>query len=344
MKKFVRKARIEEDAPVNNAGSGNIAGLGVGAAGEPGISPIVQKKIQRKNRGEADARGAYMGMWRRKTPLQTEETGVRSFVVEKGKFAGNDTFIVPSDVFHKARMEKKKGKHWTSYIGEGEHADAIRKHARSNRGKPIILQDERTGALCYAAYGNKQSLNEAPLLDFIGKKQKFNPETGKSMKDPGEKIAKVDKDHDLHFIDYGDEGGTYVVRNRKTGINHLSIHGSHNKAKSFSIDTTDSTGQGPKAHKVYRKILQSGHAKALVGSSHSPGGQKIWQKLSSEKGVSVHGWSKGKPVNIDPRDPDETHVSTKEAEQGHLGKKDPEGTRIYNMKLVASLHKRKTVK
>lgn len=36
-----------EDAPVNSAGSGNIAGIGVGPDGEPGVSKKRQKKIQK---------------------------------------------------------------------------------------------------------------------------------------------------------------------------------------------------------------------------------------------------------------------------------------------------------
>lgn len=35
---------LPEDAPTNNAGSGNIAGLGVGPQGEPGVSPNYQRK------------------------------------------------------------------------------------------------------------------------------------------------------------------------------------------------------------------------------------------------------------------------------------------------------------
>ena len=36
-----------EEAPVNSAGSGNIAGIGVGPDGEPGVSKKRQKKIQK---------------------------------------------------------------------------------------------------------------------------------------------------------------------------------------------------------------------------------------------------------------------------------------------------------
>lgn len=42
------EAMWDEDAPANSAGSGNIAGIGVGADGEPGVSPRTQKK-KKKN-------------------------------------------------------------------------------------------------------------------------------------------------------------------------------------------------------------------------------------------------------------------------------------------------------
>jgi hypothetical protein len=36
-RKFINSMKKNEEVPANNAGSGNIAGIGVGAAGEPGI-------------------------------------------------------------------------------------------------------------------------------------------------------------------------------------------------------------------------------------------------------------------------------------------------------------------
>lgn len=44
---------ILEDVPVNNVGSGNIAGIGVGPQGEPGISKRIRKKYKKKNKNEA---------------------------------------------------------------------------------------------------------------------------------------------------------------------------------------------------------------------------------------------------------------------------------------------------
>jgi len=191
-------------------------------------------------------------------------------------------------------------------------------------------------------------LSEAPLLD-IKKKSRLNPETGRKFdEEESTKVGSVDKQHDLYHKPEETMGkpsgkSSYHVVNKETGKVTSTVYGKRNpRSKSFEIELTDSTGQGPKAHKVYRKILQSGHSNTLVGKSHSEGGQKIWQKLSSEKGVSVYGWHRGKPINIDPKDPEETHVSSKEVEQGGL-KGDKAGIQTYKMKLVASLHKRKTV-
>ena len=189
-------------------------------------------------------------------------------------------------------------------------------------------------------------LSEAPLLSDIKRKQKFSYETGHklSLKNAGKRLTKIDSRTELYYSHV--EGyDLYYARDIESGMVHFTITGKRNPtSKVYTIDTADSTGHGPKAHIVYRKILESGHSVALVGKSHSAGGQKIWQNLSKERGVSVHGWYRGKAINLDPLDPEETHVPASEAEKGYLrGKKDLAGRQIYKMKLVASLHKRKTI-
>tara|TARA_B110000503_G_C7059375_1_gene375960 strand:- start:755 stop:1093 length:339 start_codon:yes stop_codon:yes gene_type:complete len=37
--------KIDEDAPGNSAGGGNVAGIGVGPAGEPGVNPKKKKDV-----------------------------------------------------------------------------------------------------------------------------------------------------------------------------------------------------------------------------------------------------------------------------------------------------------
>lgn len=46
-----------EDAPVNAVGGGNIAGIGVGPKGEPGVKPDAMKQYKNKNASEAPKAG-----------------------------------------------------------------------------------------------------------------------------------------------------------------------------------------------------------------------------------------------------------------------------------------------
>ena len=46
--------KIEEDAPANAAGSGNVAGIGVGPDGEPGVNPIKAMKRKKENEKEQE--------------------------------------------------------------------------------------------------------------------------------------------------------------------------------------------------------------------------------------------------------------------------------------------------
>lgn len=154
----IRKQRskrpMKEEAPANAAGGGNIAGLGVGAKGEPGLNTKQRLSYKRKNQLDDKTREGQIATFiRRSAPVMEETQPVSN--VRKGKFAGQDTFIVPSDMFHKARNEKSKGKHWKTYIGECEYGQAIREYANKNKKNSIVLEDEKTGTMCYARYGKK---------------------------------------------------------------------------------------------------------------------------------------------------------------------------------------------
>ena len=46
----------QEDAPANAAGGGGVAGIGVGADGEPGIRPDAANKYKKKNKDEFKSR------------------------------------------------------------------------------------------------------------------------------------------------------------------------------------------------------------------------------------------------------------------------------------------------
>lgn len=114
------KENVEEDAvPIANAaGNGGIAGIGIGPDGEPGI-----KK--------------------------------RPTMLRRKKFAGNVVFEVDSESFYKATWGKKKYKHWKSYIKDEYVHEEIRDYARRNPKKPIIVQNEMTGAMQFIRYGTE---------------------------------------------------------------------------------------------------------------------------------------------------------------------------------------------
>jgi hypothetical protein len=80
MMKYRRKLN-EDGAPANAAGGGNIAGLGVGAAGEPGVSVAAQRRHQRQN---ADAAPIMGNILRRKT-LDTDLTESILHIIRKRK-------------------------------------------------------------------------------------------------------------------------------------------------------------------------------------------------------------------------------------------------------------------
>lgn len=107
----------KEDAPAMSAGSGAIAGIGIGPQGEPGIS--------------------------------------HSTMLKRKKFAGMDVFEVNADWFQRARFGKKKHARYEHYVGNDEIGEAIRAYGNEDYSRPIIIQDERTGAMCYLRYGKK---------------------------------------------------------------------------------------------------------------------------------------------------------------------------------------------
>ena len=56
---------IQEDAPTNASGGGFIAGIGVGAQGEPGVRPSALANYKRKNAAETPKSPVMKPMQRR---------------------------------------------------------------------------------------------------------------------------------------------------------------------------------------------------------------------------------------------------------------------------------------
>ena len=138
--------KVYEDAPTVNIGGGDIAGAGIAKAGkpanwgEPGVSPRHQPK-----RSKTPETSAILGYFRRKAPNQLAEN----------TFAGAVVFEVSSATFHNAKMEKRKGKHWRTYLDECDELTEIREYANKNPNKPIVLQNRNTNEMVYVRYGKR---------------------------------------------------------------------------------------------------------------------------------------------------------------------------------------------
>jgi hypothetical protein len=106
---------ITEDVPANSSGAGAIAGLGVPNPNLPNQA----------------------------------EPGVK----KRKKFAGSTVFPVSTKSFVMAKMMKRKGVRFESYLGDPDIAKEIAEYANKNWKEAIVLEDEQTGAMCYLRYG-----------------------------------------------------------------------------------------------------------------------------------------------------------------------------------------------
>lgn len=122
MKSF--KEYIKEDAPANAMGAAGISGAGPAVnVGVAGYDPVITK-----------------------TPLRRKPPAM---------FGGKAVFKVPSDRFYKARLGKKKFEHYSSYVGRDDLGVEIRDYIKENPNAPVIIEDEKTGAMFYLKYGKR---------------------------------------------------------------------------------------------------------------------------------------------------------------------------------------------
>jgi hypothetical protein len=57
---------------------------------------------------------------------------------------------------NEVRMQKRKGKWWTNYLGEdNDITRTIREYANSHPNDPIILEGENYGNMCFIRYGKR---------------------------------------------------------------------------------------------------------------------------------------------------------------------------------------------
>lgn len=188
--------KIEEDGegggtpaaavPANNAGSGNIAGLGVGPKGEPGVDlrPRKKKKLTEKvevrrigiapearaefwkigdevyrapYRTHKDITGQPMGrrwectykhwlLYRKSAYGWVDDLKERLNEAPVDTFGSADVFDVDMERLLRVHT-KKRWERYAKYLDLDEVGEDIRQHARKNRKRDVILRDSKTGVM-----------------------------------------------------------------------------------------------------------------------------------------------------------------------------------------------------
>jgi hypothetical protein len=73
-------------------------------------------------------------------------------LVKEETFAGAAIFEVSSKLFHNITLQKRKGKHWRTYLEEDDCYAEIREWARKHPKGKIVVRNESTGEMRYVRY------------------------------------------------------------------------------------------------------------------------------------------------------------------------------------------------
>ena len=116
--------------------SAGVPGTGVTPEGKPqGFGDAIVNPKAAKTWKKINA------MLRRSSPVLAEET-----------FAGAMVFEVSSKLFHNITLQKRKGKHWRTYLEEDDCYAEIREWARKHPKGKIVVRNECTGEMRYVRY------------------------------------------------------------------------------------------------------------------------------------------------------------------------------------------------
>lgn len=181
-------------------------------------------------------------------------------------------------------------------------------------------------------------MSEVELAPYIGRSrdEKHSSVLYKEPIDTSDlRVIATLGNHTIYKTDNNTGRVRFYAVNNDNGLADMTVDGSmHRKGKQqiFKINVVNGrTGSKIKAHKFYRSILLNLPI-IFVTDTQSYGGLRIWQELSKYPDIEVFGWLNGKPINVTPLDPDETHADADEVGT------DKELVDIFKMKLIA--HKR----
>ena len=88
-------------------------------------------------------------------PQQRKAGVVSAFtdkLIKEDTFAGAVVFEVNSKLFHNLTMQKRKGKHWRTYLEEDDCYAEIREWAKKHPKGKIVVRNECTGEMRYIKY------------------------------------------------------------------------------------------------------------------------------------------------------------------------------------------------
>lgn len=121
-------------------------------------------------------------------------------LVRRSKFANNDVFVVDQDRFMKARMGKRKFLRYEMYVGDDDVGEEIRQYGRKYPNKPVILQCEKTGAMCFLRYGKSGLFTES----FDTKSKEITDKDLKEIENYADSLFKavnIDVNFTRHFLE-----------------------------------------------------------------------------------------------------------------------------------------------
>ena len=121
-------------------------------------------------------------------------------LIRRSKFANNDVFVVDQDRFMKARMGKRKFLRYEMYVGDDDVGEEIRQYGRKYPNKPVILQCEKTGAMCFLRYGKSGLFTES----FDTKSKEITDKDLKEIEKYADSLFKavnIDVNFTRHFLE-----------------------------------------------------------------------------------------------------------------------------------------------
>lgn len=184
---------------------------------------------------------------------------------------------------------------------------------------PFIVYCELNEVVVNTVKKNQADFRKA-ILPNSG--NKIDPERD----DVGKKIGETSTGHHI-----------YKTKDSRSGLTTYHAYDPVEKRSTIAVRAKEKNGvlnglylaahpkNNLRAHEFYHHLLKH-HVTAIVADSQSEGAMRVWSNLSKKRGVKVHGWSNGKPVNV--KWGDDTH-------DDNANDRSPEATEIRKMLLVA---------